>query len=133
MIKSQSQTILVVNDVEATRDGIKEMLERDGYRVLTVRDERDAAEKKDCLGQVDLILISLEGEMKDVIAAARGIRRFVRLNENLPIVIFCNGETGKEESLVERNVYFSCPDDFNRLRKFIGRVLLAPLQEAAQV
>lgn len=132
MIKNTSRTILVVNDVEATRQSIKEMLERDGYAVLTVRDEADAAEKKNCLEQIDLLLVSLEGEIGEIIAAAKRIRRIAGVNENAPIVIFCDGIAEKDESVIERGVYFSCPDDFNRLRRFIER-LFAESRNAAPV
>ncbi len=132
MMKNESRTILVVNDVEATRAGIKEMLERDGYRVLTARDEPDAAEKRVCLKQIDLMLVSLNGKIGEITVVAERIRRFVGAGENVPIVIFCADEAEADESAAERNIYLSCPDDFNQLRKFIGR-LLARFQGAAQV
>lgn len=72
-IKNKCRTILVINDVEETRDGIWQMLERDGYRVETARDERDVA-KKGSFIQIDLMLVSLEGETANVVAAAVRIR-----------------------------------------------------------
>lgn len=132
MIKNECRTILVVNDVEATRRGIKEMLEQDGYSVLTVRDEADAAEKRGCLKKIDLILISLEGKVEEIIHAAKRIRKLASVSESMPIVIFCDVESAADELAFEPNVYFSCPDNFNQLRKFIAR-LLARFQEAAQV
>lgn len=73
MIKNGGQTILVVDDVEETLDGIKEMLTRDGYRVYAARDERDATDKAR-LSLPDLMLVSLEGEAADIIVAASRIR-----------------------------------------------------------
>ena len=37
-------TILVVEDVHETRDGIEKLLIADGYRIALARDERDAIE-----------------------------------------------------------------------------------------
>src|SRR6185503_18536440 len=39
-----SSIILVVEDVNETRDGIEKLLKADGYRVTLARDERDAIE-----------------------------------------------------------------------------------------
>ncbi len=132
MIKNDGQTILVVDDVEETLDGIKEMLTSDGYRVFAARDERDAADKAR-LSLPDLMLISLEGEAADIIAAAIRIRASAGLNDDLPIIIFCVGELkeGYEVS-VEPNIYLAHPDNFNQLRDFISRLLdarkIAPSQ-----
>lgn len=130
MIKNKSRTILVVNDVEATRDGIKQMLEQDGYSIMIARNEKDAVEKFH-LEQIDLMLVTFEGETASVIVAAERIRARAETGENTPIIIFCVGEL-EEEAAVEGNIYFSCPDDFNQLRKFIER-LLDRFQAAAQI
>lgn len=126
MTGNEYRTILVINDIEATRRGTKEMLERDGYRVLTMRDEPDAEEKRDCLQKLDLILISLEGETGEIIAAAKRIRTSAESSENVPIVIFCGDEATQNDYRIERDVYLTCPDDFNQLRKLIGRLLAQP-------
>jgi CheY-like chemotaxis protein len=93
MIKNRGQTILVVNDIEETIDGIKALLEHDGYRVNAARSEQDAVDKAH-LHSPDLMLVSLDGEIADVVAAAKGIRRRAALDKNLPIVIFCLGNGG---------------------------------------
>ena len=124
MIKNDGQTILVVDDVEETLDGIKEMLTRDGYRVYAARDERDAADKAR-LSSPDLMLVSLEGETADIIVAATRIRARARLDNNLPIIIFCVGEIKEgSETAVGHNIYLSHPDNFNQLRAFIASLLL---------
>ena len=119
MIKNDNRKILVVNDVEATLDGIEELLTRDGYRVEAARDERKAAEKAR-LSSPDLMLVSLNGEVGDVVVAAKRIRSLAGLNDDLPIIIFCVGELkeGYEVS-VEPNIYLAHPDNFNQLRDFI--------------
>ncbi len=124
MIKNDGQTILVVDDVEETLYGIKEMLTKDGYRVEAARDERDAADKAR-LSSPDLMLISLEGEVGDIVVIAKRIRSLAGFGDDLPIVIFCVGELkeGKEVS-VEPNIHLAHPDNFNQLRDLIARLLL---------
>jgi len=124
MIKNDGQTILVVDDVEETLDGIKEMLTSDGYRVYAARNELEAMAKAR-FNSPDLILISLDGKITDVIAAANRIRRRAGLNKNLPIIIFCVGELKEGgETAVGHNIYLSHPDNFNQLRAFIASLLL---------
>ena len=124
MIKNDGQTILVVDDVEETLDGIKEMLTRDGYRVYAARDERDAADKAR-LSLPDLMVVSLEGEVADIIVAASRIRARAGIDNNLPIIIFCVGEIKEgSETAVGDNIYLAHPDNFNQLRDLIASLLL---------
>ncbi len=124
MIKNDGQTILVVDDVEETLDGIKEMLTSDGYRVYAARDERDAADKAR-LSSPDLMLVSLEGEVADIIVAASRIRACAGLDDNVPIIIFCVGEIKEgSETAVGDNIYLAHPDNFNQLRDLIASLLL---------
>ncbi len=124
MIKNGGQTILVVDDVEETLDGIKEMLTSDGYRVFAARDERDAADKAR-LSSPDLMLVSLEGEAADIIVAASRIRARAGLDDDLPIIIFCVGELKEgSETVVGHNIHLAHPDNFNQLRDLIASLLL---------
>ncbi len=124
MIKNDGQTILVVDDVEETLDGIKEMLTRDGYRVYAASDERDAVDKAR-LSSPDLMLVSLEGEAADIIVAASRIRARAGLDDDLPIIIFCVGEIKEgSETAVGDNIYLAHPDNFNQLRDLIASLLL---------
>ena len=123
MIKNGGQTILVVDDVEETLDGIEELLKRDGYRVAAARNEIEATDKAR-LNSPDLMLVSLDGEIADVIAAAKRIRERALLNEDLPIIIFCVGELREGgEADIGHNIYLAHPDNFNQLRDFIARLL----------
>jgi len=132
MIKNGGQTILVVDDVEETLDGIEELLKHDGYRVAAAGNESEAADKAR-LGSPDLMLVSLEGEVADVIAAARRIRTRAALNDDLPIIIFCVGELKEGgEADAGHNIFLAHPDNFNQLRRFIARLLLR-FPSAAQV
>lgn len=116
-------TILVVDDIEETRDGIEKLLKVDGYRVEAARHERDAV---DCAGRKppNLILVSLGGPPLDVIAAARYIRKRAELNENVPVVVFCVGDVAEGDEVdIGQNVYLTRPDNFNQLRNLLARLL----------
>lgn len=118
-----SMTILVVDDIEETRDGIEKLLEVNGYRVETARHERDAV---DCAGrkQPNLILVSLGGPPLDVIATARHIRKHAELDENVPVVVFCVGDVAEGDEVdIGQNVYLTRPDNFNQLRSLLARLL----------
>jgi len=123
MIKNGGQTILVVDDVEETLDGIEVLLKRDGYCINAARDEQDAAHKMR-FNSTDLMLVSLDGEIADVIAVARRIRASAGSNKNLPIIIFCVGELKEGgESAAGDNIYLAHPDNFNQLRDLIASLL----------
>lgn len=116
-------TILVLDDIEETRDGIEKLLTVDGYCVMTARHERDAV---DCAGRkhTDLILVSLGGPPHDVIATARHIRKLAELDENVPIVVFCVGDIEEGDEVdIGQNVYLTHPDNFNQLRNLLARLL----------
>ena len=133
MIKNGGQTILVVDDVAETLDGIEALLTRDGYRVSAARDEQDAADKAR-LSSPDLMLVGLDGEIADIIIAANRIRECAGFDSNLPIIIFCVGELKEGcESAVGNNIYLAHPENFNQLRDFIAHLLLLRFPSPAQV
>jgi len=68
--------ILVLEDVNETRDGIEKLLKADGYRVALARDETDAIESAR-QQRPDLILVSVAGLPHEVIATARRVRERV--------------------------------------------------------
>ena len=116
-------TILVVDDIEETRDGIEKLLKVDGYRVEAARHEQDAV---DCAGRrhPHLILVSLGGSPLDVIAAARHIRKRADLDEDVPVVVFCVGDVAEGDEVdIGQNVYLTHPDNFNQLRNLLARLL----------
>lgn len=121
----------MVNDVEATRESIKELLTRDGYEVETARDEQDAADAAR-VKSFDLLLISLDGEIAEIIESIKLIRKSASLGENVPTIIFCADGFGENETAVEPNIFLSCPENFNHLRDFISRLLLR-FQKAARI
>lgn len=116
-------TILVVEDVHETRDGIEKLLKVDGYRVVLARDEFDGIESAQ-RQRPDLILVSLDGSPSDVIRSGRRIRESVAAGEDVPVVIFCFDEIpAGAEVAIGKNVHIAQPDNFNQLRGLLSCLL----------
>jgi two-component system response regulator MprA len=115
--------ILVLEDVNETRDGIEKLLKADGYRVALARDETDAIESAR-QQRPDLILVSVAGLPHEVIATARRVRDRSAVGEDVPVVLFCMEDIAEGEELaIGRNVYVTRPDNFNQLRSLLSRLL----------
>ena len=118
-----NRLILIVEDVQETRDGIEKLLRADGYRITLARDERDAIESAARMSP-DLILVSLAGLPREVILTARRIRERAALGEQVAIVVFCiEGLVQGAEVSVGQQVYVTRPDNFNQLRGLLARLL----------
>jgi CheY-like chemotaxis protein len=116
-------TILVVDDVHETRDGIETLLTADGYRVASARDVRDAIESARRT-EPDLILVSLTGSPREVIFSALSIRQRAEIREFVAVVVFCaQGIDEGDEVAIGKNVHLTHPDNFNQLRALIARLL----------
>ena len=97
--------ILVVEDVQETRDGIERLLLVDGYRVALARDEQDGIESAQ-RQRPDLILVSLAGVPGEVILSARRIRAKAAIGEDVPVVVFCVDEIPQgDEVAIGENVH----------------------------
>jgi CheY-like chemotaxis protein len=116
-------TILVVNDVEETRDCTEKLLLTDGYRVDPARNEDDAVDRIN-RRRPDLILVSLAGSPVDVIVAVARIRERARLTKDVPVVVFCLPIEESAEVAIGSNVYVTWPDNFDQLRVFLRHLLL---------
>lgn len=120
---SSGLTILIVEDIEETRDGIEKLLASDGYHIEAARSEQDAVENAR-RNSPDLILVSLGGLPRDVIAAGRNIRERAGLPENVPVVLFCIKEIGEgDEVAIGQNIFITRPDNFNQLRNLLAHLL----------
>ena len=115
--------ILVVEDIEETRDGIAHLLTADGYRVEPARDEEDAVGRATRLPP-HLLLVSLGGPPAEVLTTAVRIRHRAHLRPAVPIVIFCTPivAEGAEVELAGQ-VYLTRPDNFDQLRALLQRLL----------
>ena len=115
--------ILVVEDVQETRDGIERLLMVDGYRIALARDEQDAIDSA-LRQRPDLILVSLAGLPREVILSARRIRQSAAIGEDVPVVVFCIDEIAQgDEVAIGENVHVTRPDNFNQLRSLLARLL----------
>jgi len=115
--------ILVVEDVQETREGIEKLLLVDGYRVTLARDEQDGIESAR-RQRPDLILVSLAGLPREVILSARRIRESAAIGEDVPVVVFCVEEIAQgDEIAIGENVHVTRPDNFNQLRDLLSRLL----------
>ena len=115
--------ILVVEDVQETREGIEKLLLVDGYRVALARDEHDGIESAR-RQRPDLILVSLAGLPREVVLSARRIRESAAIGEDVPVVVFCVDEIAQgDEIAIGENVHVTRPDNFNQLRSLLARLL----------
>ena len=115
--------ILVVEDVQETREGIEKLLMVDGYRVALARDEQDGIESAR-QQRPNLILVSLAGLPSEVIVSARRIRESAAIGEDVPVVVFCVDEIAQgDEVAIGENVHVTRPDNFNQLRGLLARLL----------
>jgi CheY-like chemotaxis protein len=121
--RGKTPTILVVNDVEETRDCTEKLLLTDGYRVDPARNEDDAVDRIN-RRRPDLILVSLAGSPVDVIVAVARIRERAGLNKDVPVVVFCLPIEEGAEVAIGSNVYVTWPDSFDQLRVFLRHLLL---------
>ena len=118
-----NQIILVVEDVQETREGIEKLLLVDGYRIALARDEQDGIESAR-RERPDLILVSLAGLPREVILSARRIRESAAIGEDVPVVVFCVDEIAQgDEIAIGENVHVTRPDNFNQLRDLLARLL----------
>ena len=115
--------ILVVNDVEETRDCAEKLLVADGYRVDPARNEDDAVDRIK-RRRPDLILVSLAGSPVDVIVSVARIRERAGLSKDVPVVIFCLPIEEGAEVAIGSNVYVTWPDHFDQLRTLLQHLLL---------
>src|SRR5439155_7159072 len=121
-----NETILLVEDEEALRDGVKSLLEERGYRVLTARDGLEAVEthathrEEIALSVIDLLMPRMGGW-----------EAFLKIKETAPrakaIVVSGNVDSSFKNEMLARSVQavlrkpFS-PDEFLRkVREVLDR------------
>ena len=115
--------ILVVEDIQETREGIEKLLLVDGYRIALARDEQDGIESAR-RQRPDLILVSLAGIPREVILSARRVRERAAIAEDVPVVVFCIDDIAQgDEVAIGENVHLTRPDNFNQLRSLLARLL----------
>lgn len=119
--------ILIVEADEKLRDGMKDLLTVDGYRIATAKDDEDAVDTAR-REPPDLILVCLGEPPPDFISAVVRIRERAEINNEVPIVVFCIKAVAEgDEVAYENHVYIISPDNFNHLRRFLKRLSPAML------
>jgi DNA-binding response OmpR family regulator len=118
--------ILIIADDEEIRDGMRALLELDGYRTFTARDVVegiDLAARK----PPDLIVMTLGQSPDNVTAGARQVRLRAGLSESVPVVLFSIATLPEgAEVEVGRTIYATRPDNFEQLRAMLARLLGPP-------
>jgi DNA-binding response OmpR family regulator len=115
--------ILVVDDVEETRDSIERLLRKDRYSVDPARNEEDAVVTAR-RHPPSLILVSSGGPASEVIATAGRIRERAGLSEQVPVVVFGVDTVDEGVELeIGKRVFVTRPDNFDQLRNFLARLL----------
>ncbi len=123
MFDNAAPQILVVEDVEETRDGIERLLKADGYLVDPARDEEDAVVRAK-RARPHLILLSVGAPVADTILTASRIREDSGLSDDVPVVIFCVEEIAEgAEVETKGEIYLTRPDNFDQLRRFLRQLL----------
>lgn len=99
--------ILLVEDVQETREGIEKLLLVDGYRIALARDERDGIESAR-RQRPDFILVSLAGIPREVILSVRRIRESAAIGEDVPVVVFCIDEIAQGDEIAQPSSWAAC-------------------------
>ena len=122
--KTDSKTILVVDDVSDNRILLSLSLQDMGYRVLTACDGEEAVSIADC-ARPDLILMDIAMPHLDGLGATRRIRDTGGL-QHVPVVAVTAFDTsGFRKAAFDAGFdgYLTKPIDFERLRTLIARLL----------
>jgi DNA-binding response OmpR family regulator len=86
-------SILIVEDDQEIRKGMKQLLARKGYRVIVVADEQDAMETIS-RKSIDLIVLEQDLPPVEVLALGHRIRRHLSPKRQIPLVVL-SASTGR--------------------------------------
>lgn len=119
-------TLLIVEDEPSTRKAMAELLERDGYRVITAGDESEAVKRARRVPP-DLIIVELDGPPRSLLSVGERVRAELRGDTLIPIVAYA----GKADDVVCEggvismgdNEYVTLPEDFQQLENLISQLL----------
>jgi two-component system cell cycle response regulator DivK len=121
----RTATILVVEDSKDTRNVLSFSLTRNGYKVVTAANGKEAVEVALSV-RPDLILMDLNMPQMDGLEATEHIREHDELRK-VPILAVTAYDTyGMKEAALEAgcNGYIKKPIDFKRLDNILRRILL---------
>jgi len=120
--RHRSPIVLVIDDVEETRDLMEKMLRASNYDVNSARTEAEAVTKAH-LNSPDLILIT-GGSNPGASALGQRIRDHAKLNGDVPVVVFCVPTVAEGTADdIGGNIYLARPDNFDQLRRLLTQLL----------
>jgi len=115
--------ILILEDSEEIGCLLEKMLEEDGYDVNFARDEEDAVLRAR-YRPPDLILMSVNLDLENLVASAQRIRHQANLAPEVAVVIFCVATIPESaEWEIRDNIYATRPDNFDQLTYLLHRLL----------
>jgi CheY-like chemotaxis protein len=119
----RGRCILVLHDMQETREALESLLRSDGYLVYGATDE-DAAIDRARWHRPHLILSSIGRSPQQVFLQAERIRNEAGLCQRTPMVVL-SVPTVPEGSEVHigYNIYITLPDNFDQLRALLKRLL----------
>jgi CheY-like chemotaxis protein len=126
------KTILIADDKDSSRELIRALLERSGYRVQEAADGTQALEQARSIGP-DLILLDLQMPRLDGFGVLRELRQDARFH-NVPVVaLTAYAMHGDREKALEAGFtsYITKPVNLMELREHIARLLQASAQAQA--
>ncbi len=124
--RHERPTLLIVEDEPSTREAMVELLERDGYLVITAEDETEAVERARRVTP-DLIIVELDGTPRRLLSVGERVRAEVKDSGLIPIVAYAAEASdmvceGGVVSLGD-NEYITLPEDFQQLENLISQLL----------
>ena len=117
-------TVMVVEDDDASRSEIKQVLELNGYRVIDTDNGRDAIADAQHV-HPDLLFVDLNMPLLYGLVAARQIIKKARLRP-VPVVIVTHDEAADPypmEDDIRRNEYVTRLADYDQLEHLVNYLL----------
>lgn len=131
--RSDTATIVVVDDVEANLSLIELGLRHTGHHLVTFESARKAVEFIRDAEQVDLVLMDIQMPVMDGVSATKAIRALPEPNCNVPIIaLTANALPSQiaEYKAAGMDDHFAKPIDLDQLEDFVARKL--PVEAACQ-
>jgi CheY-like chemotaxis protein len=118
------KTILIADDKDSSRELIRALLERSGYRVQEAADGEQALEQARS-GDPDLILLDLQMPRLDGFGVIRELRRDDRFRDKPVVALTAYAMHGDREKALSAGFtsYVTKPVNLMELREHIARLL----------
>jgi len=121
-VNKKAKQILLVDDDKNTRIVLTKFLSTAGYRILEVKDAKEAMKLVD-IGPIDLVMTDLKMPRMDGIELTRAIRR---MKPDLPIIVYSGYrfiDTAPAVLKAGANEYVTRPFLQNKIKQTVERLL----------